>query len=125
MSITSTSGTHMYDEIDSDILPDVRDNSSGLQRVSVLTIDNTYSCLPSPTSPTGQYANTSTCTYSNDITSAFNVGESITDNATQETSFSGSGSKVSVPRHMSVDSVGYLMPGTSEERSRKKRYVKN
>ncbi|XP_045177833.2 semaphorin-5A-like [Mercenaria mercenaria] len=125
-SSQGVSGVHVYDEID-----DVKS-----QRMSVLTIDNPYVTMPKSASPTGTATTKNgTVTYSNIQENVF-VFDSSTEvgqgenrkvsNAYQNTSDPYSSNMLTVPRHMSVDSTGYLMPGNAMERAarRNKRYLK-
>lgn len=131
MSIVSTSGVHMYDEInEDDVKSDVKEESSGFERLSVLTIDNTYVGMPNSTSP-AQYANEAQMNMGprrKESATAFEfeglVGQGRRPSNTRDGA-PESGDRLKVPRHMSVDSVGYLMPGAAEDRKRTKLYRRN
>lgn len=131
MSIASASGVHMYDEInEDDVKSDVKEESSGFERLSVLTTDNMYVGLPNSTSP-GLYANEAQMDIGQrrkESATAFEFGGLVGQGRRLSNTRDGapeSGDRLKVPRHMSVDSVGYLMPDTAEERKRTKLYRRN
>ncbi|KAL4217065.1 Thrombospondin-2 [Mactra antiquata] len=122
------SGGYVYDTIDDDDVKSIRD------RQSVLTIDNPYVSLPK--SPGGTpYANDGAM-YNNTHEAVHFFGNSSGNERKISNAYLNTGSnrnigiassvgaQPNVPRHMSVDSVGYMLPGTPAERAmkRNKRY---
>lgn len=127
MSIASTSGVHMYDEIDDDdFKSDFSSDNQRFNRMSVLTVDNTYVTLPKSASPTDQNATSSSGEYNNVAPSRFKFDTTKPCDATMnEHGGTGSGDRLlQVPKNprMSVDSTGYMLP--SSERGKKKKYIK-
>ncbi|XP_060602016.1 uncharacterized protein LOC132755218 isoform X2 [Ruditapes philippinarum] len=119
------SGVHVYDEID----------DAKSQRMSVVTIDNPYVTLPK--SPRGQHATRNNAvTYCNIEENVFlfdnsgiggqseNRKASCAYQNTESNPDQFDSNKLTVPRHMSVDSTGYLMPGTTMERAQARRNKK-
>lgn len=128
-SSVGVSGVHVYDEINSD---DVKS-----QRMSVLTIDNPYVMLPKSASPSGpKDFQTGAVHYSNTEETVFvfdnNTGgqgkyQGHGQNRKVSNAYKNNGNSLTVPRHMSIDSTGYLMPGNAMERAAKRnmKYTKN
>lgn len=118
------SDSNVYDEIESDAVRD--------QRMSVLTIDNPYVTMPKSASPRGPSDSIGgTVTYYNTEETVFVFDNLLPggqgqiqkeSDASQNTS-----NNLTVPRHMSVDSTGYLMPGNALERAARRhmKYTKN
>lgn len=132
--------THVYDEIDDNDV-DVKSD----KRVSVLTIDNPYVVMPRSATPSGtdmptgnpemivEYNNVQETVFVFDNSNQLDVFKNRkVSNAYQNKDMEqpqnrGNGmNNLRVPRNMSVDSTGYLMPGNTLERAerRKKTYVK-
>jgi hypothetical protein len=124
-SSQGVSGVHVYDEID----------DAKSQRMSVVTMDNPYVILPK--SPRGQHATRNNAvTYCNIEENVFlfdnsgiggqseNRKASCAYQNTESNPDQIDSNKLTVPRHMSVDSTGYLMPGTTMERAQARRNKK-
>lgn len=109
-SSVGVSGAHVYDEID-----DVKS-----QRMSVLTIDNPYVTMPK--SPKVTYSNTQENVFVFDNSAVGGQRESMAYQNIENKSDPVDSNKLAVPRHMSVDSTGYLMPGTSLQRAAARRH---
>lgn len=110
------SGVHVYDQID---------DSKVNERNSVITLDNPYIKLPKYPSPMDTEQK-DTVMYSNTQESVF-VFDRKVSNAYLNVSGASKSNLLEVPRHMSIDSVGYLMPGNKMERAakRNKKYTNN